>query len=373
MFSHARTRTRHRFPTPPLLLEPFLRLPPESSLVLLTGTLGCCVGWVAGRFVGRLLSSPYGDGVVDGGGDGGGSGGLMPEGLGGGWEGRKGGGEGRGGGGMSEGVSEGVSGEVAVVLVSWLHDLAFWKTELRRTGGVDIARTTREGKGDGGSLELVDCFTTTLSTPSIPQKEGEELMTELEDRITAAIVSQTQQTTAAQKRKVVLVLDSPDVLLALNLCSALELHNFLLRLRSLGPVHASIVICSADLPLLSSAAGTNHTNHTDSSGSERTTPPTPLEAATAAFVVQLAHLAGLVVGVRELETGAAGDVSGVLRVTRGGGVYDWGGGGGEGGGSGDGEKDWDDEAGEGVEEMEALYLVQRDGSARVFERGSSGI
>lgn len=50
--------------------------------------------------------------------------------------------------------------------------------------------------------------------------------------------------------------------------------------------------------------------------------------------------------VRELETGAARDVSGVLRVTRGG----------------------DCEGGE-VEEREMLYFVGRDGNVRVFNRG----
>ena len=84
-------------------------------------------------------------------------------------------------------------------------------------------------------------------------------------------------------------------------------------------------------------------------------------------------------GVRELETGAAGDVGGVLRVGRGGGWYDWddgegdkeGGWGGEGGGGeagGQGRGHWEE-----VREMEVLYLVRRDGSARVFERGANGL
>lgn len=56
-------------------------------------------------------------------------------------------------------------------------------------------------------------------------------------------------------------------------------------------------------------------------------------------------------GVRELETGAARDVSGVLRATRGGA--------------------WDDDEGDAevVGEKELLYLVQRDGNVRVFNRG----
>lgn len=65
-------------------------------------------------------------------------------------------------------------------------------------------------------------------------------------------------------------------------------------------------------------------------------------------------------GVRALETGAARDVSGVLRITRGGG---WG---------------WEEEEeGEGMgmrmgREVELLYLVGRDGNVKVFERGVDG-
>lgn len=67
-------------------------------------------------------------------------------------------------------------------------------------------------------------------------------------------------------------------------------------------------------------------------------------------------------GVRALETGAARDVSGVLRITRGGG---WGGG---------GEGGWEEEGeGEGMgREVELLYLVGRDGNVKVFERGVDG-
>lgn len=63
-------------------------------------------------------------------------------------------------------------------------------------------------------------------------------------------------------------------------------------------------------------------------------------------------------GVRALETGAARDVSGVLRITRGGG-WEW-------------EEDGEGE-GEGMgREVELLYLVGRDGNVKVFERGVDG-
>ena len=59
--------------------------------------------------------------------------------------------------------------------------------------------------------------------------------------------------------------------------------------------------------------------------------------------MQQAHNARSVLSVRELGTGAARDVSGVLRITR--------------GGKSDGE----------VKEWEGLYLVGRDGVVRGVE------
>lgn len=52
-------------------------------------------------------------------------------------------------------------------------------------------------------------------------------------------------------------------------------------------------------------------------------------------------------GVRGLDTGAARDVSGVLRVARGPG-----------------------EGGEDIEEREVLFFVGGDGGVRVFEKGT---
>lgn len=92
-------------------------------------------------------------------------------------------------------------------------------------------------------------------------------------------------------------------------------------------VHATIITAAADFPLMQS-------------------PHTPLEINHAAFVTWLAHQARVTMGLRLLDTGAARDVSGVLRVTRG-----------------------PDEGGEEVEEKEVLYFVGGDGGVRVFGRG----
>lgn len=77
---------------------------------------------------------------------------------------------------------------------------------------------------------------------------------------------------------------------------------------------------------------------------------TPVEAEHAAFAIGLAHRARSVMQLRTLETGAARDVSGVLRISRGGG--------------------WS-VAEDSLEERELLYYIQRDGGVKVFGRGES--
>lgn len=71
-------------------------------------------------------------------------------------------------------------------------------------------------------------------------------------------------------------------------------------------------------------------------------PRARLEVEHAAFVVALGHGAAWTVALRLLDTGVARDVSGVIRITR--------------GGEGEGE------------EKEVLYYVG-DGAVEVFDRG----
>ena len=84
--------------SPPSALEPYLRLPPETSLILLTSTLGCSINWLTARFIGSALQN------------------------------------------FSSSSTTGLEGQqtvdgkqdVAVLLVSWLRDLKFWQDEVRR-------------------------------------------------------------------------------------------------------------------------------------------------------------------------------------------------------------------------------------------------
>ncbi|KAK4693471.1 elongator complex protein 6, partial [Lecanoromycetidae sp. Uapishka_2] len=76
---------------------------------------------------------------------------------------------------------------------------------------------------------------------------------------------------------------------------------------------------------------------------------TPLEISQSAFVMSMAHQARTVFSLRGLDTGVARDISGVLRISRGGACEE------------------DDEE---VEEREFLYFVGGDGGASVIERGA---
>jgi hypothetical protein len=98
------------------------------------------------------------------------------------------------------------------------------------------------------------------------------------------------------------------------------------------PTHSSqeaftaVLSLAADLPLL-------------------TQPSTPLESDHLAFVTSIAHQASFTIGTRLLSTGAAKDVTGVVRVTKG---------------------------SQDVDEKELLYFVARDGGVTAFERGAGG-
>ncbi|KAI7366299.1 hypothetical protein KC354_g4232 [Hortaea werneckii] len=296
----------------PQALEPYLRLPSETAQILLTGTLGCSINWLTTRFVGALLA-PDGTNVTRGT--------AAAEG---------------GGGGGFEGAGD--TKETAVVLASWMRSEKFWRDELRRTCGLDLAK----------NKDLQDRYTflDQLHQPCSP--------TELETRLQTALARTSQSSSSeggdSSTRPVILVLDNPDVLIALGLADAQDLSTTLLKLRRM--VHATIVTCAADTPILAAAAAVA----ASPAGGEGV--PTPLEAESAAFAVQQGHSAEFVVSARELETGAAKDVSGVLRVTRGGAAFAR-------------EEEEEEKGGEEVKEMEALYMVQRDGNVKVFERGAA--
>lgn len=191
---------------------------------------------------------------------------------------------------------------------------------LIRRQGIDVASLAASGR-----YRFIDCL------------EHASSLVDFEKRIQAAVA----EVSSTGARNVHLVVDNPDVLLALPLANAQQLNATLLKLRA--TVHSVVVSSFADLPLL--AAATSNASNV----------PTPLEAEGAAFLVQQSHNAAIVLSARGLETGAAHDVSGVLRATRRGGAYAW-----------------SDEAWyQGLREAELLCAVQRDGNVDVYERGAT--
>lgn len=331
----------------PPALEPYLQLPPETSLILLTSTLGCSVNWLTARFISSALASDH-----------------------------------------HQQQQEPSPPPLAILLVSWIRDLAFWKTELRRTSvsttkpkqvtkvlpfkkkekkkkrgkeklkysnfttqGIDITKLSQTNK-----FAFVDYLNNpTPSPPSTSSPSSPSNLSTSHPLIHQSLTKLLSSSTTPSL-KILLILDAPDILLTTPPSTSTSLPTLLLTLRSHPSIHSTILSVSADWPLISGA--TQH--HPQITSQAATT--TPLEISSAAFVSTQAHLSRWVMGVRALETGAARDVSGVLRITRGGG---WGG-----GGDGGWEEDGD---GEGMgREVELLYLVGRDGNVKVFERGVDG-
>jgi elongator complex protein 6 len=150
------------------------------------------------------------------------------------------------------------------------------------------------------------------------------------------------------RRKILLILDAPTLLLALQSpapskpsSASTTLQALIFSLRQHEAVHSTIINLFADISPPSSTLPLNHT-------------PSLLETENRAFLISMAHQSDLIIGCRGLDTGGAGDVSGVLRITRG--EVD------------DGEEDTGQKS--EWKEQELLYLVRNDGTAKVWERGA---
>ena len=126
----------------PHLLEPYLNLPEEAALVVLTGVLGASTNWLVLRHLHALLKQQPPSSTTS----------NSP----------RNGNENRDGGGGG--------GEVAVLLVSFLRDFTFWKENLSRLG-IDLetaARRGRFGYVDG----LSGLFTPLPPQPPLGQGQG---------------------------------------------------------------------------------------------------------------------------------------------------------------------------------------------------------
>lgn len=305
----------HRIPH---LLEQYLALPPEAALILLTSVLGASSNWLVLRFLYShlKLSNPAEAAGFE-----------------------------------TTTSSNGGSGSaVGIVLVSFMRDGAFWRDGAGRMG-LDLDAMSRSGR-----FAFVDGLTGLFSgeegqnvVGGAPNGRSDRVLRSSKVRdVEAGIIAALGQLRTEKK---VLIIDQMDVLLAASeedvtssalsgmLLSLREVHNpspalkyAIRKLTLLQSVHSTVLTLSADHPLLHSQA-------------------TTLEREHESLVLGQAHAADRVFALRMLDTGTAKDVSGVVRITRGGGAVD-------------------EEGTEDDEGKEYLYHVAGDGGVRVFERGS---
>lgn len=196
-----------------------------------------------------------------------------------------------------------------VILLSFMHDFTYWNRGLSRLG-IDAEKARACGAFnfiDGMSLDSLEAGL--LQVQAIVHK-------------------------ANAPQEVLVLLDSPDVLVAATEGQAIPLLAKLTATRR--SVRALVCTVHVDINL-----GMKPTR--DTLGE------TPLETQQRTFVLGLATVARMTIGVRGLDSGAAKDVSGVLTVARG--VEDW------------------DERREEVQEGEWLYFIRTDGGSNIFRRG----
>ncbi|KAF1809904.1 hypothetical protein P152DRAFT_142953 [Eremomyces bilateralis CBS 781.70] len=309
----------------PPLLDRVLSIPHQDSLILLTSVLGATTNWLIVRYLYSCLAS------------------HQPS--------------------LSRHNPGDDHPPLKVVLVTWLRDAEFWKTEVKRAVGIDLARLAVQGR-----FAFIDAITAVayqprpLGTSLVASSKGKSHFlsspdpNHLEEVVLAALGPEKPSKDDNQGGNVVLILDAPDFLLAASDPGAdgrmdLKLLQAIHRIRQHPSIRSTIVAAQTDSPLM---VAPNHTTHTLTNLAGQNA--SPLEIAHTSFLTQLAQLASIRISLRMLDTGAAGDVSGVGRVTY-------------------GKPFTADTAGQedGVAHPEAsewLYFVAVDGSAKAWERGS---
>jgi elongator complex protein 6 len=205
----------------PPLLEPYLRLPYETSLILLSGVLGTSTNWLVHRYLHTLLASPTTTTS---------SSSSYPSSH------------------EDAGSNNYQAQQISVILVSFLRDYAFWKDGCKRLG-LDLDQATRKG-----SFAFVDGLTG-LFAPS-PNPPGSRPSATEEGRgkwvLQAATVEHFRKTLenavahiqgVSSGAQTVLVIDQPDLLLAVatDAMTAQDLRGTILELREVsGSLRASI-------------------------------------------------------------------------------------------------------------------------------------
>ncbi|KAF5621764.1 hypothetical protein F52700_10636 [Fusarium sp. NRRL 52700] len=196
----------------PHLLEPYISLPPESSLNLVTSVLGASANWLVLRHVYSYLK-----GSTDG---------------------------------------DESTKDTGVILLSFMRDRAFWREGSTKLG-LDLDALSRAGR-----FTFIDGFSglygeAKTSVPPGTRKERTLRSTELTD-IKREIEGAITDLRASRK---ILVIDQLDALLAVSddSTTSLTLQDAVLSLRSL--VHSTLLTMSADVPLVATQATTLEREH----------------------------------------------------------------------------------------------------------------
>ncbi|KAF9771613.1 hypothetical protein IL306_010762 [Fusarium sp. DS 682] len=195
----------------PHLLEPYISLPPETSLNLITSVLGASANWLVLRHVYSYLR-----GSTDG---------------------------------------EESTKDTGVVLISFMRDGAFWKEGATKLG-LDLEAVSRAGR-----FAFIDGFSGLYgdAKPVVPGARKERILrsTKLAD-IKKEIEGAIADLRASRK---VLVIDQLDALLAVtdDSTTSLTLQDLVLGLRSL--VNSTLLTLSADTPLVAAQATTLEREH----------------------------------------------------------------------------------------------------------------
>lgn len=208
---------------------------------------------------------------------------------------------------------------------------------------------------------LTELFTSNASTDTSTQQDTVNIQRALKDPTIGGVGRDMLQQVEALKggrdgveRRVLLILDQPDFLLAVteDEIGAVKMMSMIMDLREVSVFLPTQISLYVDLTaaLVQNTQSMVVTLAADSPLTQ--SPSTPLETQHSTLLVTLAHQASYVMSLRLLDTGTARDISGVMRVTLG-------------PDNGDGER-------AGVEERELLYFVGGDGGVKVFERGSEG-
>lgn len=166
-----------------------------------------------------------------------------------------------------------------------------------------------------------------------------------QDELQSAVAAITQDNTGAAQ--ILVILDAVDMLCGLSSeSSARPLLSMISMIRRLPGVHSTIVTASTSLAFPFTAA--KQTLVSDYEQDDK--PKSSLEIAQQGFLVGLAHFAQHILSLRPLDTGAAGDVSGVVRITNGGAAPS------------------PDSQGKQSAAGEWLYLVRNDGRVKIWDR-----